>query len=259
MRGLRGMSFSLGAIFLSAGFATLAACSRVPEPAAAPAPAAAPPAVAEETTTESEPPAESGLAIKRGIAVVAADHSTFRPCNEKADLWLIDQTDGILARTFASENAEATANEPLKLYIEAYGERAPVSEDIPAARAYAGTFILEEALYATPEIQGRGCELPAQDYIVAAHGSEPFWSIEVTETTLVWRQPEEPKEISLAAAQTQDSEGAVSYTAAGDGHQMELMIEAQSCRDAVSGEYFAYAARASLDGKRFTGCARVGR
>lgn len=250
MRGLRGMLFS-------AGIVTFSGCSRSPEPAA-PAPANAP-TVAAQTTPESEPPAESGLAIKRGVVVLAADHSTFTPCEEKNELWLVDQTDGTLSRTFAGENAEAP-NEPLKLYIEAYGERAPVSdEDGAGARDYPGTFILEEALYAAPEGQTRGCEVPQQDYVVAARGSEPFWSIEVTESALVWRQPEEPKEISLATPQTQDAEGAVSYSAAGNGHQMELMIEAQPCRDAMSGEYFAYAARAKLDGKQFTGCARVGK
>jgi uncharacterized membrane protein len=244
---------------MGAGSVILAGCSRSPEPTPLPPATTPAPSVAEEPATDTEPPAESGLAIKRGIAVLAADHSTFRPCDEKAELWMIDQTDGVLARTFAGEHAETAANEPLKLYIEAYGERAPVSDSIPAARAYPGVFLLEEALYAALEGQGRGCELPMQDYIVAARGSEPFWSIEVTETTLVWRQPEEPKEITLAAPQTQDSEGAVNYTAAGDGHKMELMIEAQPCRDAMSGEYFAYAARASLDGKQFTGCARVGK
>jgi uncharacterized membrane protein len=258
MRGLRGMSLSL-----CAGWLALAGCSKPSEPiavASAP-PVAAAPTVAEEIPTESEPPAESGLAIKRGIAVLSADRSTFRPCNESAELWMVDQTDGILARTFAGEKgAEGTANQPLKLYLEAYGERVPASDESPAAASgYAGTFLLEEALYAAPDGQTRGCELPPQDYIVTAHGSEPFWSIEVTDAALIWRQPEEPKEISLAAPQTQDSEGAVSYAATGNGHQMQLMIEAQPCRDAMSGEYFAYAARATLDSKQFNGCARLGK
>ena len=135
MRGLRGMLLSLCAVLL-----TLVGCSRSPEPAAAPpAPAAmtSAPTAPEDVPTESEPPAESGLAIKRGIAVISADHSTFRPCNESADLWMIDQTDGILARTFAGEkDAEGAANQPLKLYIEAYGERAPVSDDNPGRCAH---------------------------------------------------------------------------------------------------------------------------
>jgi uncharacterized membrane protein len=239
---------------------TLAGCSKAPEPPKELPPTTLPtgPAPAEETAAETEPPAESGLAIKRGIVTLGADHSAFRPCGDQADLWMIDQTEGLLARTFAGEKPADGA--PLKLYIEAYGERATTAEDLPAdAKGYAGVFVLEEALYAVPDGHTQGCDTPAHDYVVAARGSEPFWSVEVTDAALTWRQPEEPKEISLAAPQTQDSEGAVGYTAASKDHQVELLIEAQACRDAMSGEYFAYAARAKLDGKQFAGCARVGR
>ncbi len=237
----------------------LAGCSKAPEPARELPQTTLPtaPVPAEETAAESEPPAESGLAIKRGIATFGANGNTFRPCGEPADLWMIDQTQGLLARTFDSEKPADGA--PLKLYVEAYGERATTAEDLPANSNYAGVFVLEEALYAAPDGQTQSCATPAQDYIVAARGTEPFWSVEVSDAWLVWRQPEEPKEISLPAPQTQDSEGAVSYTAAGNDHQIEVLIEAQACRDAMSGEYFAYAARAKLDGKQFTGCARIGR
>ena len=40
---------------------------------------------------------------------------------------------------------------------------------------------------------------------------------------------------------------------------VELLVDAQTCRDPMSGELFAYAARAVLDGKEFSGCARVGK
>jgi len=238
---------------------TLAGCSKAPEPARELPPTTLPtaPAPADDTAAEAEPPAESGLAIKRGVVTLAADRITFRPCGEQADVWMIDQTEGLLARTFAGEKpADGT---PLKLYIEAYGERASTAENLPANAAnFPGVFVLEEALYAAPAEQIKGCDTPPQAYIVAAHGSEPFWSAEVTEAALTWRQADEPKEISLPAPQTQDSEGAVSYTAADKDHQVQLMIESQDCRDAMSGEYFAYAARAKLDGKQFAGCARIG-
>ena len=245
---------------LCAVLLTLAGCSKAPEPARELPPTTLPtaPAPADETADETEPPAESGLAIKRGIVTLAADHSAFRPCGDQTDLWMIDQTGGVLARTFAGEKPAEDA--PLKLYIEAYGERATPAEDLPAnATGFSGVFVLEEALYAAPDGQTQGCDSPAQDYIVAARGSEPFWSAEVTDASLIWRQPDEPKEISLPAPQTQNSEGAVGYTASNEDHQVELMVEAQACRDAMSGEYFAYAARAKLDDKQFTGCARIGR
>jgi uncharacterized membrane protein len=244
---------------LCAVLLTLAGCSKAPEPArqAGPAPLDPPTALPEDNGTDTEPPAESGLAIKRGIATLAGDKNTFRPCGEPADLWMVDQSNGLLVRTFAGE--KTADGSPLKLYIEAYGERSTTAENLPANSNYAGVFILEEALYAAPDGQTRGCDMPVQDYIVSARGSEPFWNAEVTDDSLTWRQPEEPREISLPAPQTQDSEGAVSYTAAGNNHRIELLVEAQACRDAMSGEYFAYAARAKLDGKPFAGCARIGK
>jgi uncharacterized membrane protein len=207
------------------------------------------------TPHASEPPAESGLAIKRGIAMLAQDRTTFRPCDEKAELWLVDQTDGVLRQAFAPESQ---GNPPM-LYVEAYGERAPIAdEDPPEARAYGATFVLEEVLYAGVQGEGRGCEAPVKDYVVAARGNEPSWSVEVRDERVMWRQPGTPPEIDLGAPQTQDAEGAAHYRAAANGHQLELLIDSQACRDSMSGEYFAYAAKATLDGKEFSGCARVG-
>jgi uncharacterized membrane protein len=254
MRSLRQISTLVCSTLL------LAACSREAEPPAAEGDAAAPPSAATSeppavpAPAQSEPPADSSLSIKRGIAMLAQDRMTFRPCGEKAELWLLDQSDG-LRQTFADEMQKG----PAMLYVEAYGERAPVADDIAEARAYAGTFVLEEMLYAGAQGEVRGCDAPAASYIVAARGSEPFWAVEVGDSGIVWRQPEEPKEIELGAPQTQDAEGAVRYHASGNGHVLELLVDAQTCRDPMSGEFFAYSARAVLDSKEFNGCARVGR
>jgi uncharacterized membrane protein len=256
MRGLRQFSLLMCSMLLAA------ACSRQPEQPAASADATAPsPATAPATASpqpapaQAEAAADSSLSIKRGIIMLAQDRITFRPCNEKAELWLLDQSDGTLQETFADEMAKG----PAMLYVEAYGERAPVSEDIEEARAYAGTFVLEEVLYAGVQGEVKGCDEPAANYIVTARGTEPFWAVEVNDAGIVWRQPSEPKEIPLGAPQTQDAEGTVRYHASSNGHTLELLVDAQACRDAMSGEFLAYSARAVLDGKEFTGCARVGR
>lgn len=253
MRGLRQIPTLVCSTLLAA------ACSRQPEQPAAPA-ATAPPSAATTVPQAAAPPApeqpaDSSLSIKRGVVMLAQDRITFRPCNEKAELWLLDQSDGSLQETFADEMEKG----PAMLYVEAYGERAPVSEDIEEARAYAGTFVLEEVLYAGVQGQVRGCDAPPANYIVMARGTEPFWAVEVGDAGIVWRQPGEPKEIPLGAPQTQDAEGAVRYHASGNGHDLELLVDAQVCRDAMSGEFFAYSARAVLDTKEFSGCARVGR
>lgn len=186
--------------------------------------------------------------------MLAQDRTTFRPCGETAELWLLDQTDGVLAQAFAAE----TMKGPAMIYIEAYGERAPVADDIPPARSYGGTFVLEQVLYAGVQSESRGCDAPPESYSVAARGNEPFWSVQVREDGMVWKQPDDPKEIALGAPQTQDSEGTVRYRASGGGHELELLIDAQACRDSMSGEFFAYTAKAVLDGEELSGCARVG-
>lgn len=220
-------------------------------PLSAPAPATPAPAAELTSGAGAAPPAESSLSIKRGMVSAAGDHAIFHPCDDKADLWLVDESDGTLTQMLTEGTTSA--------YVEVYGERAPVPDDIPPARGHAGVFILEQLLYAGVPGEGAGCAQPAPDYVVAARGNEPFWSAQVTDTGMVWKQPEAPREIVLSALQSQDSEGTVSYRASADGHHLELLIDAQACRDSMSGEYFAYAARAVLDGKEFKGCAHVGK
>jgi len=241
----------------------VASCSREPQ-SAAPArdtPAAAPvakamPSVAPSAggpTPADNVPAESSLAIKRGIVTLAADRTTYRPCDEKADLWLLDQTDGVLRQAFQA------LPEPAMLYVEAYGERTQAPPSVATARGYGGALILEEVLYAAQRKENDGsCDAQMPTYVVAARGAEPFWSAEIREQEILWRQVEAPREILMQIPATADAEGTVSYRGLAQGYELEMDIEGQPCRDAASGEYFAYSARASLNGREFNGCARVG-
>ena len=100
--------------------------------------------------------------------MLAQDRATFRPCDENVELWLVDQTDGLLKEHFPTKGG----GEPAMIYVEVYGERGPVTDDTPAAaRAYAGTLVLEDVLYAGVQADVRGCAAPAPTYIVAARGN----------------------------------------------------------------------------------------
>ena len=236
---------------LSIAGLALAGCSR---PGDAPVPAT-PSSVNPAPTSElssgpvEEAPAESSLAIKRGIVTGEGDHATFRACDDPTELWLIDG-EGALTQLLTEDTTS--------LYVESYGERGPVPDDLPAAKGQAGAFMLEQLVYAASTAEGRGCDRPLSDNVVSARGNEPFWAVEVTQTGMLWKQPDDPKEIALGDLQAEDAEGTVGYRASDAGHQLELQIEAQVCRDSMSGEYFAFAARAVLDGRDFKGCARVG-
>jgi uncharacterized membrane protein len=196
-------------------------------------------------------PGDSGLSIKRGIAKSAGDHGLFRPCDETAELWLIDEGDDMLAQLFAEGMKRA--------YVEVYGERAPVPEDLPAAKNYPGVFVLEQLLYAGAPSDEGTCMPAAADAAVTASGNAPFWTAQVTDNKATWKQQDPTLDIALPTLQSQDVEGTVSYGAKSDSHKLELVIAAQPCRDLVSDEYFAFAARAKFDDKEFKGCARVGK
>jgi putative lipoprotein len=233
----------------------LAACSsKTPEQpqVATPAPSAQlPPTNELSSGPVDEAPAESGLAIKRGIATAAGDHGLFRSCDDKAELWLVDEADGTLTQLLTESGAAA-------LYVEAYGERAAVPDELPAAKGQAGVFTLEQLLYAAPVTEGRGCDQAAADYIVTARGNEPFWSVTVAGTSMIWKQPDAAQGVTFNELQSEDAEGTVTYQAAADGRKLQLIVEQQPCRDSMSGDFFAFTAKAELDGKEFKGCARVG-
>lgn len=228
---------------LGCALLSLTGCSR-PMPAA---PVPAPPGNA----PAAEP---SALAIKRGMFTLTPAGAVFMPCGESVGLRVVDQTDAVLARAFTGESPD----EPLELYLEAYGERAE-ADDATLTAGLAGMFMLEEVLYAGFAGEGGGCRDDLPDYIVMARGNEPFWAVEVNEDTLVWRQPDEPQELILKDLSQEDAEGAVRYQARNEDHALELLLTAQPCIDSMSGEFFAYAASARLDDRTVTGCARVGR
>jgi uncharacterized membrane protein len=229
----------------------LGACSGPEPPATAvPAEIALPSAPADSHAPAV--PAESSLALKRGTLSMTVERATFQPCGTSGQLWVIDQTDGVLQKAFAGEK------KPFDLYLEAYGERTTIPADAVGAGEHAGAFILEEVLYAAPHGEVRGCAEPEPNYVVAARGNEPFWAVEIADDKLTWRQPGTPQELVFDAVQSEDAEGTVGYSGAIDGHTIEVFFAAEPCRDSMSGAYFAYSARATFDGKQLTGCARIG-
>jgi uncharacterized membrane protein len=231
----------------------VAACGKPPAPSVPASADAIEPS--SDTTAESpgEPSTESSLAIKRGVATIAQDRVTFRLCEDKVDLWLVDQTEGGLEEATGPRGSSTAM-----YYIEANGERGPALQEPAAARAYAGTFSLEEILYAAPQAQLQGCDAPAPEYVVLARGHGPDWSVQISENDAIW-QSAKHRDLALGTPQTQDAEGTVQYETNANGHKMDLLVAAQPCKDASTNEYYAYTAKAVLDGETFTGCARVGK
>ncbi len=225
--------------------AILGACKPTSPPSpTAPTPAASVTSVPNAAPSPQELEAESSLSIKRGIVTQTDKAFGIRLCSANSEIPLADQTEGAFARAFGELGSKP-------IYIEAYGERTD-------AAAGAGSFALEELLYASSVNPTNACTAPAAAYELLARGSEPSWSIEVSHDAMLLRQNEAPTEIKFMGVDTSDTEGAVTYRAGIDKHVVELTVTLRACHDKVTGEYFAYSATAKLDKRTFNGCARVG-
>lgn len=222
---------------------------------------AAQPAEGEDLPPTLPSSSETSLSLKRGLITVAGTQGAFKPCGSEDRLAIVDQSDGSyqeVATIVANDGPEAGN---AGLYVEARGERGPLTQEEQAAAAgYAGAFFMEQILYAGAPAAGRGCEAPAPAYIVRARGNQPpaSWTVEVTEEKMEWMQ-DKGEAITFDAPRELDTEGAVSYEGRNAQHTLQLVIDSAVCRDPTTEEFFAYSARAVLDDKEFKGCARVGR
>jgi uncharacterized membrane protein len=224
----------------------LAACGGKEEPTAPPpaAPTAALPASAAEP---ADLEAESALSIKRGVVTLTAQSRSFRLCGSNVDLTLNDQLDGALDRAYTELGGKP-------MYAEVYGDRGDAQ---PGSNA-PNSFNVEELLFASGANVAAACDTPLGKYELLARGNEPTWSVEVKQDTLTFRQTGAPTQIDFSSAETSDAEGSVTYRAGIDRYVLELTITQRACRDAMSGDYYAYSATARLNKQAFNGCARVG-
>ncbi len=241
-------ALTCGAVWaLSAVILALSGCQ--PETATPASPSAATPSPA---AAPVDPATESSLSIKRGIVMLTADTRTLRLCGESADLWLAGEGEAL------DEIYSRLAGEPgTSLYVEVRGERTTTPQGTAIPATFAQTFLLEQVLFAAIPGEGGACPASPPAWRVRASGNEPFWSVEITERMLL-REPERATPLDLPVSESQDTEGTVTYRAAGEGHLLELVVIAQACSDSMSGAYFAYAAEGTLDGRELRGCARLG-
>jgi uncharacterized membrane protein len=203
------------------------------------------PALAGATPQELE--AESSLSVKRGVMTLTAQTRSFRLCGANVDLTLTDQLDGALDRAYAELGGKP-------IYAEVYGDRG----DTPPGGNSPSGFNVEELLYATASNPAATCATPLGTFELQARGSEPTWSVEVHQDTMLFKQTVAPTEIKFAAVETADTEGTVTYRAGADRHVLELVITQRACRDSLTNEYYAFSATARIDKQTLNGCARVG-
>jgi heat shock protein HslJ len=93
----------------------------------------------------------------------------------------------------------------------------------------------------------------AEEERFRARGNEPFWSLEITRSTLTFRTPE-GSPITLPSPRPEIVGGSRRYAARGEGHDLAATVTDRVCADDMTGMPYPSAVTAVVDGKEYRGC-----
>lgn len=93
----------------------------------------------------------------------------------------------------------------------------------------------------------------AEEERFRAHGNEPYWSLEITRSTLTFRTLE-GSFITLPSPRPDIVTGGRRYAARGEGHEITASVTDGVCADDMSGMPYPSAVTTVVDGKEYRGC-----
>ena len=118
------------------------------------------------------------------------------------------------------------------------------------------TMTLARLVHAAGE--GRGCDQPAPTYQLRAHGNEPFWSVEISDTMAVWKTPENIDGLSFEISSREQVGTGWLLEAATEESNLGISFAGTPCRDSMADAWFGYTVQLQIDGVEYRGCGRSG-
>jgi uncharacterized membrane protein/heat shock protein HslJ len=191
--------------------------------------------------------------VFRGQLVLGHEVRSFTPCGKKVDYWVVDRTGGELWRIY-----QRLTHKPYQpIYVEVRGHLGP-----PPSEGFGADFVRQLSVFELRRagIETRGCAEDLGGIAFRASGNEPFWNVNISENGIVFSQLGQPK-IAFPYAPPDISDTKRVYrssTKEGPPHRIKIALHEKRCIDSMSGEHFSFAAQASLDGRKYAGCAREG-
>jgi putative lipoprotein len=196
------------------------------------------------TATEQE--------ILAGHAVFGHEVREVRACDGET-LWAVDST-GLLWDLHREMVPGVTPYE--ELFVLLRGRRGdPMADGFGAD--YSGRFTVDQVLYMARE--GFDCGYEPGDLYFRGFGNEPFWSIEVSASTIRLRQLGEPDRLFDHVSGGQEQGGVRFQADSGGATALVATITDEPCRDSMSGAYFGHTVSLSIFGDALQGCALPGR
>jgi uncharacterized membrane protein len=191
--------------------------------------------------------------ILRGHLLFGHEVRSFQPCGTDNEYWVVDRT-----RAGLWDIYRALVPKPYEpLYVELQGVLGP-----PPNTGFGVDFdrllTVSKLLRAAGET--RGCAEDLRRFAFRAYGNEPFWNTEISVEGILFSVIGKPQ-LRFPLVPGKPSGGRRLYSSKSHGipqHWIQIWIDEQRCVDSMSGEFSRFAARVSLDGRTYVGCARQG-
>jgi uncharacterized membrane protein len=90
---------------------------------------------------------------------------------------------------------------------------------------------------------------------VRALGTEPFWSVELTGTEMVYSAPEPPEQRAPQPRPVLQGTTAAFESETADGTRLKVTLVATECSDGMSDRTFPLTAMVTIGERKLTGCA----
>jgi uncharacterized membrane protein len=210
---------------------------------------------ARDTVEHSAPVArESAGEIFRGYLVMLPEGSSLKVCGSEEKSWIVDLTAGELSAVYAKQ----ATNPGDPVFVEFRGILDP-APSVGFGAGYANQLTILELRHAA--LEGRGCNEDLQAVEFRARGNEPFWSLDIAKSGMVFSDFGRSIRLAFPYAAPKVSSGRWRYVAtAGDGgeHRIAINIERDPCTDSMSGAYFTFTVEVDVDGSPYIGCAMQG-
>lgn len=175
----------------------------------------------------------AGLALPVGLVTLAA-------CGPGSTSTTSTSTAAALSETTSPETSTATTSGPAEptgsTAGQTSGTSAPTADDDDDDTTHPGS---------------ARADVPSS---FTAFGTEPFWDLQVTGTTLTYSNPETSSVVLNGSRQ--DAGGAAVYTGTHNGQRFTLTVKPGDCSDGMSDDTHEYTSTFQIDGRDLSGCAR---
>jgi uncharacterized membrane protein len=105
--------------------------------------------------------------------------------------------------------------------------------------------------------EGPGCDEKDGGFAFRAHGTEPFWGLDVGSQELVLSRPEHPA-LAAPAKELAETHGIRSFEAMTPEGRLTARFSRGNCNDGMADAMFGWRAEVTLGAQAFTGCAYGG-